>query len=213
MEVLEIKPVRYKEIKAYVVNLSNVKPNLNRELNFIEILSHKNLNFVTIDLENENLRSFAKSPLAKILEKNKIPYYTVDIPEYVMGYLMTEILEKEDQVNELIKEFLIMKNKSSIKALNLKSWIDFLKEEIEEKKLLIQLKLRPEWIVKKILDIIRLRNDNEIKFVHFAQDKVINETINLLKDLNIKIKLYEKKEENFSLNLIISEEEIKQWKY
>lgn len=213
MEVLEIKPVRNKEIIVYLVKISDIKSKSNANVNLIEFLSHKNVNFATIDLENENLRSFNKSSLAKILEQYKIPYYTVDIPEYAMGYLMTEIIEKEEQVNELTEEFLSMRNKESIKGLNLKSWIDFLKEEIDEKKLFLQLKLRPEWIVKKILDIIRLKNDNEITFIHFAQDNIINETMNLLKDLDMEVKVYDQKKEDFAIHLIINEEELEQWKY
>ena len=213
MEVLEIKPVRNKEIIVYLVKISNIKSKPNANVNLFEFLSRINVNFATIDLENENLRSFNKSSLAKILEQYTIPYYTVDIPEYAMGYLMTEIIGREDQVNELTEEFLSMRNKGSIKGLNLKSWIDFLKEEIDEKKLFLQLKLRPEWIVKKILDIIRSKNNNEITFVHFAQDNIFNETMNLLKDLDIKVKVYDHKKENFNLNLIINEEELEQWKY
>lgn len=213
MEVLEIKPVRNKEIIVYLVKISSIQSKSNAKVNIIEFLSRINVNFATIDLENENLRSFNKSSLAKILEQYKIPYYTVDIPEYAMGYLMTEIIEKEEQVNELIEEFLSMKNKESIKGLNLKSWIDFLKEEIDEKKLFLQLKLRPQWIAKKILDIIRSKNNNEITFIHFAQDKIFNEIMNLLKDLDIKVKDYEEKKEIFTLNLITNEEVIEQWKY
>ena len=213
MEVLEIKPVRNKEIIVYLVKICNMKSKPNANVNLFEFLSRINVNFATIDLENENLRSFNKSSLAKILEHYKIPYYTVDIPEYAMGYLMTEIIEREDQVNELTEEFLSMRNKESIKGLNLKSWIDFLKEEIDEKKLFLQLKLRPEWIVKKILDIIRSKDNNEITFVHFAQDNICNETMNLLKDLDIKVKVYDHKKENFAIHLIINEEELEQWKY
>lgn len=213
MEVLEIKPVRNKEIKAYLVNLSDMKSNLNDNLNINEFLTHQNVKFATIDLENENLRTFTKSSLAKVLEQSKIPFYPVDIPEYVMGYLMVEIVEKEEQVNELIKEFLSLSNKQSIKALNLKSWIDFLKAEINEKKIFLQLKLRPKWIVKKILDIIRLRNDTEITFVHFAQDNIYNEMMKLLKDLNINVKECDQKKEIFNLNLIIKEVELEQWKF
>jgi len=206
MEVLEIKPVRNKDIIVYLVRRSNIKLKLSINMNLFEFLSRVNVNFATIDLENENLRSFNKSSLAKILEQYKIPYYTVDIPEYVMGYLMAEIIEKEDQVNELIEEFLSMSNKESLKGLNLKSWIDFLKEEINEKKLFLQLKLRPEWIVKKILNIIRQKNNKKITFVHFAQDIIFNELRNLLKDLDIEVKVYEQKKQNFAQYSIKNEE-------
>lgn len=213
MEVLEIKPVRNKEIKVYLVKLSDIKSKPNANVNLNEFLSRINVNFATIDLENENLRSFNKSSLAKRLEQYKIPYYIVDIPEYAMGYLMTEIIEREDNVNELTEEFLSMSDKESIKGLNLKSWIDFLKAEIDEKKLFLQLKLRPEWIVKKILDIIRPKKSNKITFVHFAQDNIFNETMNLLKDLDIEVKVYEQKKENLALYLIKNEEVLDQWKY
>jgi len=163
-------------------------------------------------LKNGNRRGFDKSPLAKILKQVNIPYYTVDIPEYAMGYLMAEIIEKEDQVNGLIEEFLSISDKESIKGVNLKSWIDYLKEEIEEKKLFLDIKLRPEWIVKKILDIIRTMDNNEIIFIHFAQNNVFSETLKLLKDLDIKVKIYEKEMEIFPLNLILNEEELEQWK-
>ena len=149
MEVLEIKPVRNKEIIVYLVKICNMKSKPNANVNLFEFLSRINVNFATIDLENENLRSFNKSSLAKILEQYKIPYYTVDIPEYAMGYLMAEIIEKEDQVNELIEEFLSMGDKESLKGLNLKSWIDFLKGEIEEKKLFLQLKLDQNGLLKR----------------------------------------------------------------
>ena len=213
MEVLEIKPVRNKEIIAYLVKFSNIKSKPNANVSLIEFLSKRNVKFATINLENENLRSFNKSSLAKILEKYRIPYYTVDIPEYAMGYLMAEILEKEDQVNDLTEEFLSMSDKKSIKGLNLKSWIEVLKDEIDDKKLILQLKLRPEWIVKKILDIIRPTKTNKITFVHFAQDNIFNKTMTLLKDLDIEVKVYDQKKEDFAQYLIKSEEVIDQWKY
>ncbi len=213
MEVLEIKPVRNKEIIAYLVKFSNIKSKSNANVNLIEFLSKRNVKFATINLENENLRSFNKSSLAKILEKYRIPYYTVDIPEYAMGYLMAEILEKEDQVNDLTEEYLSMSDKKSIKGLNLKSWIEVLKDEIDDKKLILQLKLRPEWIVKKILDIIRPTKTNKITFVHFAQDNIFNKTMTLLKDLDIEVKVYDQKKEDFAQYLIKSEEVIDQWKY
>ncbi|MFX1489721.1 MAG: hypothetical protein ACFFBI_11275 [Promethearchaeota archaeon] len=212
MEVLEIKPIRNKEIIVYLVNLSKRKPNPNLNVNLTDFLNQHDFNFATIDLKNGKQKGFDKSPLAKILKQFNIPYYKVDIPEYAMGYLMAEIIEKEDQVNGLIEEFLSISDKESIKGVNLKSWIDYLKGEIQEKKLFLDIKLRPEWIVKKILDIIRTIDNNEIIFIHFTQNNVFSETLKLLKDLDIKVKIYEKQMEKFPLNLIINEEELDQWK-
>jgi len=212
MEVLEIKPVKNKEIKVYMINRAKIKLRSIADNNLIDIFSCKDIDFATIDEENENLRSFNKSSLAKLLEQFEIPYYTVDIPEYAMGYLIEEIVEKEDRVNELVKEFLSMRDKNSLKGLNLKSWIDVLTDEIEEKRLILQLKLRPQWLVKKILDIIKSNKKKKITFVHFAQDNIFMETMKLLKELNIEIRIYEQEEETLTFNLIMNREEISQWK-
>lgn len=213
MEVLEIKPVKNKEISAYLIDISKIKLSSNSSKDLIECLKYLDIDFVTIDVEKENLRSFNKSPLAKLLSQLEIRYYVVDIPEYAMGYLIEEILEKEDQVNELIEEFVSMSNKDSLKGQNLKSWISVLKDEIEEKTLILQLNLRPQWIVKKILDIIRTKNNEKINFVHFAQDNIFMETMNLLRDLNVKIKKIDQEKEILAFNLIIKREEARQWKY
>jgi len=212
MEVLEIKPVKNKEIKVYMINRAKIKLRSIADNNLIDIFSCKDIDFATIDEENENLRSFNKSSLAKLLEQFEIPYYTVDIPEYAMGYLIEEIVEKEDRVNELVEEFLSMRDKNSLKGLNLKSWIDVLTDEIEEKRLILQLKLRPQWLVKKILDIIKSNKKKKITFVHFAQDNIFMETMKLLKELNIEIRIYEQEEETLTFNLIMNREEISQWK-
>ena len=119
MEVLEIKPVKNKEISVYMINKAKIKLRSIADKDLIDIFSGIDIDFATIDVENENLRSFNKSSLAKLLEQFEIPYYTVDIPEYAMGYLIEEIVEKEDRVNELVEEYLSMNDKNSLKGLNL----------------------------------------------------------------------------------------------
>ena len=212
MEVLEIKPVKNKEISVYMINKAKIKLRSIADKDLIDIFSGIDIDFATIDVENENLRSFNKSSLAKLLEQFEIPYYTVDIPEYAMGYLIEEIVEKEDRVNELVEEYLSMNDKNSLKGLNLKSWIDVLTDEIEEKRLILQLKLRPQWLVKKILDIIRSDRRKKITFAHFAKDNVFMETMKLLKELNIEIRIYEQEEKIHTFNLLVNKEEISQWK-
>jgi len=212
MEVLEIKTVKNKEMNVYLVNRSKVKSRSSTHKDLIDFFNCIDIDFATIDVENKNLRSFYKSSLAKLLEEFEIPYYAVDIPEYAMGYLSEQIIEKEEFVNELVEEFLSMSDKNSFKGLNLKSWIDVLNDTIKEMSLFLQLKLRPQWIVKKILDIIRSKKNKEITFVHFAQDNVFMETVKLLKEYDIKIRIYKQEKELLAFNLIINKEGIEQWK-
>ena len=195
-----------------MINRAKIQSRASTDHDLIDIFNRIDFDFATIDIENENLRNFNKSSLAKLLVEFEIPYYIVDIPEYAMGYLIEEIIEKEDHVNELIEEYLSIEHKDSLKCLNLKSWIDVLTDEIEEKRLILQLKLRPQWLAKKILDLIRSNKKKKITFVHFAQDKIFIETMNLLKDLNIEIRIFEQEIEPLNFNLIIKKGEIGQWK-
>jgi len=212
MEVLEIKPVKNKDIMVNLINLSNMKSDSKTIRDLIEFFKYADIDFATIDVENDNIKNFTQSSLSRLLNHEKIPYFTVDIPEYAMGYIVEEILEKEDQVNKLIEEYVSMKDKDTFKGQNLKSWISVLKDEIEEKKNILQMKLRPQWIVKKILDIIKSKNKKEINVIHFAQDTIFIETMNLLKDLNVKIKNYEQEKEMLAFSIIINKEGVQQWK-
>ena len=68
-----------------------------------------------------------------------------------MGFLYQEIIEKQEFQNELFEEYESMEDKDSYKGLSLKNWIDMLGEEIQEREIFLSLKLRPQWIVKKML--------------------------------------------------------------
>ncbi|MHA1438790.1 MAG: hypothetical protein ACTSPD_14565 [Promethearchaeota archaeon] len=212
MEVLEIKPVKNKEISVFMINKKDLTVNKEDIKRLTEIFRYIEVDFITIDLENERMRNFAKSSLPRLLESFKVPYYPLDIPEYAMGYLLEEIIQKENQLDEILEEFLTMRDKESFKGLNLKSWIDVLKNEIEEKKKFLSLNLRPQWIVKKILDIIRSCNKQEITFVHLSQEDIFTETMKLLKELKFEVYVQGSLKTTKVYNVITNTEEIAQWK-
>ncbi len=212
MEVLEIKPVKNKEVSVFMINRKDLAVNKEDIKRLNEVFRYINVDFITVDVESDNIKDFEKSSLSRLLDSFKIPYFTLDIPEYAMGHLIEEIMKKEEQLNELIEEYIMTKDKDSFKGLNLKSWIDVLKKEIEEEKKFISLKLRPQWIVKKILDILKSSKKGEITFIHLSQEKIFVETLKLLKELKFEVYVQESTKITNIYNVITNMEEVIEWK-
>jgi len=196
MEVLELKPIKKKRICAYVAKKNKDDFNYFDIPKLREFLDKKFINFITIDF-NIDLNEFNKSPLAQMLKQQNIKYFQVDIPEYAMGYIYQEIVEKEELLNDLCEEYEIMEDKDSLKGESLKNWIDMLREDIEEKEIFISLKLRPQWIVKKMLDIAKGFEDEEVSFLHLVQEDICEdicaEVTAQLRELNVRVVQYTKK--------------------
>jgi len=197
LDVLELKPVKNKKIIAYMSSKENVKYFQNPDTSKLkDFLKKKNIDFVTVDFQVD-MKEFNKTPFAKTLDELEIPYYQVDIPDYAMGYLYEEIIEKQEFQNELFDEYERMNDKESYKGQSLKNWIDLLGEEIQEKEIFLSLKLRPQWIVKKMLDIANNCEGKEILFIHFVQEDICEDicpqVVENLRELEVKVISYNKK--------------------
>ena len=72
-----------------------------------------------------------------------------------------------------------------------------LREEIQEREIFLSLKLRPQWIVKKMLDIALSFKKDIIIFVHFVQEDICEDIcpqiVENLRELGIKVISYNKK--------------------
>ncbi|MHA1724619.1 MAG: hypothetical protein ACTSXH_07225 [Promethearchaeota archaeon] len=196
MEVLELKPLKNKKITAYFFSKQS-SADLN-EINSDELkkfLKEKNVDFATIDFDVD-MKDFNNNEFAKTLIKCNIPYYQVDIPEFVMGYLYEEIVEKEELVEELIQEYQSMEDKESYKGLSLKNWIDMLNLEIQEKENFLSLRLRPQWIVKKMLDLAKKIDKQIVIFIHFVKkdicEDICSQVIECLREMEVKVIDYNK---------------------
>lgn len=210
MEVLEIKPIKNKEIVGYIIKVSMNEIYENEILNIYEYLKDKQFNFATIDSQ-ENSKEFNKTELAKLLRKLSIQYSLVDIPEYAKGFLFEEILEKEEQISTLVAEYESMKDKDSLKGQNLNSWIEVLTDEVKQKKKVLNLKLRPQWIVKKILDIAKTHPEEELNFIHFAEEAIFSEMVEILKEFNVKVIIFNNNNRKINVSnqtVIIEKEEM-----
>ncbi|MFX1315726.1 MAG: hypothetical protein ACFE9T_07670 [Promethearchaeota archaeon] len=196
MEVLELKPVIKKQICAYIAKKSKDDVHDFDIPKLREFLKKKSIDFITVDF-NVNMKEFRKSELAQSLDKLGIKYFQVDIPEYAMGYLYEEIVEKESLLNLLFEEYENMEDKDSYKGESLKNWIDMIREEIQVKEIFISLKLRPQWIVKKMLDLAKNYKKQQISFLHLVQEDICEdiciEITEQLRALNVKVVQYVKK--------------------
>ena len=197
MEVLDLKPIKNKKIIAYIFAKENSNDLQNRDPRLLTtFLKKEKINFVTLDFDL-NINEFSKTPLAIVLEKLGIRYDQVDIPEYAMGYIYEEVIEKEEFLDSLTKEYKNLEDRDSYKGLSLKNWIDLLNMEIREKENLLSFKIRPMWIVKKMLDIARNFKTDEVHFVHFVQtdicEDICSQVVELLRKNQVKVIQYNKK--------------------
>ncbi|MGB5911706.1 MAG: hypothetical protein WBH31_10975 [Promethearchaeia archaeon] len=197
MEVLEFKPIRNKKIVVYMSSKENAKYFQNVDNSkLIEFLKKKNIDFVTVDFQVD-IKEFRTTPFAQTLNELDIPYFQLDIPDYAMGYLYQEVIEKQQFQNELFEEYENMEDKESFKGLSLKNWIDMLGEEIQEREIFLSLKLRPQWIVKKMLDLALSYKKDAVAFVHFVQEDICEDicpqVVENLRELKVKVISYNKK--------------------
>ena len=197
MEVLELKPVKNKKIIVYMSSKESAKYFQNVDHpKLVEFLEKNSIDFVTVDFQVD-MKEFSITPFAHTLNELNIPYFQVDIPDYAMGYLYQEIIEKQEFQNELFEEYESMEDKDSYKGLSLKNWIDMLGEEIQEREIFLSLKLRPQWIVKKMLDLALSFKKDVIVFVHFVQEDICEDicpqVVENLRELGVKVISYNKK--------------------
>ena len=197
MEVLELKPVKNKKIIVYMSSKENAKYFQNVDHSkLVEFLKKNSIDFVTVDFQVD-MKEFSITPVAHTLNELNIPYFQVDIPDYAMGYLYQEIIEKQEFQNELFEEYESMEDKDSYKGLSLKNWIDMLGEEIQEREIFLSLKLRPQWIVKKMLDLALSFKKDIVIFVHFVQEDICEDIcpqiVDNLRELGVKVISYNKK--------------------
>jgi hypothetical protein len=192
MESLEIEPIKKKQITIYLVR--NKKQSFDKsQMNKLqEILKTEKFRFAVLDFNDKELKETYEEPLAKFLEKFWIPYFSVDIPDYVRDLLNVEIFEKEAQINELEKEYekLLFKDEeeNSFKIQSLHSWIELLQKEVESQKATLESTIRPEWIVKKVLDIAKMIRNDVFSIMHFTHEEIYSELKNLFESYNIKVK-------------------------
>ncbi|MFX1388306.1 MAG: hypothetical protein ACFE9M_13900 [Promethearchaeota archaeon] len=207
MEVLELKPIRNKIVLIYLIEKTKINSQLN-DIDVIKSLIDENhIDFITIDINGDSFESVRDLSILMDLKALNIEYHLLDMPEYAYGYLYEEILKKEEQINDLLEEYQMMDDKDSFRGLNLKSWVDVLKKEVFQEKNTLEMKIRPQWIVKKILDLVKKHQNEIITLIHFAHEKTLSEMSIHLRDLHIETFLFDFNSVYNTPYLIIKQEE------
>ena len=194
MEVLELKSVKKKKIYLYLIKKENRGLNESEYDNLEDLIKNKKFRFAIVDFNDTDSKEMYRNALIKFLDKFKLPYYNIDIPEKAKSYLYHEILRQEVQISELEAEydkFYLNGEEESFKAQNLKTWIDLLKKEVAYKKEHLELVVKPKWIVKEILDIVKEIKNDHLSILHFAPEEVLNELKELFEEYNIKVINYD----------------------
>jgi len=208
MEVLELKPIKNKEITVYLIDKIRISLQHNDIDVLKELVETNEISFITVETSNENFKEFKNSNLSIILNGLNLEFHLLDIPEYAYGYLFDEINKKENQIKVLSSEYRNLNDKNSFKALNLNSWIEVLKKEVIHDKTVLDTKTRPQWIVKKILDIARLHKNEKMSLIHFFQEGTLAEITKQFRELHIEVIVYELNNFHNFPYIIIKQEEI-----
>ena len=197
MQVLDLRPFKKKRVIAYIFTKENSQKFQNSSSEILKrFLKDKRIQFLTLDFDID-MEKFHKTGFAKTLELMGITYYQLDIPEFPMGYLYQEILDKEEFLKELTEEYKNLEDRETFKALSLKNWIDLIHMEIQEQEISLGLQLRPLWIVKQMRDLVKSCPNQEVSYVHIVQTDICADicpqVVENLRELNVKVIQYNKK--------------------
>lgn len=214
METLEITPLKDKKLVVFIVEkeynepfwLIEPPPNqpsqrlLSRPSiafsSFLEKLIRKaNPDFATEELGMRSVKEFYEdNVLAKLFQKNKIPFYPVDIDENARSYLALHMDEKKllrDRILEALAKLSKKRGKtkeSSIEEEYLVAYGQGLQSELEEQEHEASFPIRESWIVMKILDNAKKLNaKGEITCLHISSPEHVNGVKELLKSLDVTV--------------------------
>ena len=180
-----IESIVDKNFSIFYKNFENVVEEKNIE-SLVENFNDLPVDFALIDLGYINLRNFNKTYIARLLNKYEIPYFTVELPNYVKEHFSEEIIKIQNKFEELKLAYDIIDNKNTASAQELRFLMDQYSNELEEIDRHINLQLRTENIINKILAIVENRKDGEFTFVHFGEENTFIEILQRLKKSNVK---------------------------
>jgi len=138
---------------------------------------------------------YENNVLAEVSQKNKIPFFPVDIDEHARAYLEANLEEKRrlrDSMLEALEK--ISKEtddeESSIKRDYLTAYVQFLQEEFEEELNEICFPVRERWIVMGILDRAReVSGKEEVTCLHICSPEHVEGVRNLLESLDVRVEV------------------------
>ncbi|MFX1326734.1 MAG: hypothetical protein ACFE91_01135 [Promethearchaeota archaeon] len=161
--------------------------------NLVSQIRDLHVNFATIDLGNSTLREFENTPLAMYLKKLGIPYFTIELPYYVKDHFTKQINEIKEKYYELKATYDILEEKQRLTAQELNGLINYYSNELKEINNYINMEIRTKSIFKKLLSIIRGKDNINLTFLHFGERDFFMGIFSQTKRVNYKSQFLIKK--------------------
>jgi methylene-tetrahydromethanopterin dehydrogenase len=215
MKVLEITPLKNKKLNVLIMekeynepfwlNESSL-PSNSRALNslyrssagfykFLEnVVDKVKADFATEELGMRSQKDFIEDNiLVQIFQKNKIPFFPVDIDENAMNYLETNLdkkIELREEVLKALGNLPKQRNNESMEKEYLVAYGQSLQFEIEELEREARSPIRESWIVMGILDHTReINSKEEITCLHISSPILAEGIKKLLESINAKVEI------------------------
>jgi len=185
IEVLELKPIKNKRGIIFIFTKENDSISKREAKTLKKVLEVNKFDIITMNSRENLSDNLKETSIVNFFQKIGVKITILDIPEFAKGYLMNDIEEKKELVKELIGEYKSLEDKESFKAQNLESWIALLKREMEEKENILELKVKPRWVVKQIRDLIKTNDKDVISVLHFCSKEQIPELKKLFREIKV----------------------------
>ncbi len=210
MKILELNPIKNKTVFLYLMELKHNKWSMEESIKTKKLLETLNFDFISIDSTCEDSSKNFDSSLIKTLRKCTKPYFFMDIPEYAKGYLFDKISVYKEQIEEIQYELKLNSKKQEQKNLNrvskLKSWLDYLNDEVQDQEKNLNIEIRSQWIVKGLLDLINMYEVNSLIIIHLTPEEMLPRLKNLLETLNINVLTSDVQIKDLFANQVIGKE-------
>ena len=86
VEETQLTNLNEKQISLYLVKIDNHETHFNELKEIMDYFKYKTINFAIVDVEEENLKKFNDTPLAKLLKEYNIPYHATYVAQHTKIY-------------------------------------------------------------------------------------------------------------------------------
>jgi hypothetical protein len=173
-----------KQISLYLIKIDDHEKQFNDLKQLLDYFKYKTVNFAIVDVEEENLKKFNDTPLAKLLYDYNIPYHATYVANHTKKYFSKVILKKEEQIKRFLNEYQGLEDYDCPQGRSLKFWIDLYTKELVENRDFLNLKIKPQYLAKTILKQIDDCEEEKITFLYLGMESTFPELRKIFKDVN-----------------------------
>ncbi len=214
MKVLELMPIEDRKLDVIIIEKEYDEPywigdpqlSLRHQLRvypmilkptiafqkFIEkLVNEAKPDFATEELGMRSPEEFYDSMLAKVFQKNGIPFFPVEIDNYAKTYLEADIEEKKRKLDEILQRLNeYEKNKKILERDYLLAYAQSLQMELEDAVYEVLFPVREKWMVMGILDIAReIKGKKNLLGIHICSPCHVEGVRTLLESMGVNVEV------------------------